>query len=362
MSSKPSIANIEWSKDSHALIWKLLAELEKGQNHVLLFGLQKGQKTTKDSKIGVAKRIGSVILPELYAQDPDTVGSRIKGKADNLHARYKEEVKHLQQTGGGIGGNRPDSRDANEYLDCYVGAGGPDETTTSEACNLWEEINQRFPFFATMHRFLASRPNAVPPAITTGVGPDGRRILHLQASQNTASTHSAPPPIPDHLIDPALRNTVASQAIPVVNSGSVDTNKENAPPAVAEPLKRGPKPSTFDAAKHVQNAKKNLKAIPKKRSLEDVLLEAVKEKEASSARKALLKARQIKLDENSQIMRMVEIGLLTKEEGRLRLLDVEKDDEQPQKKIRLSDSPSSSPQPSSPINPRSSSPIWNEDI
>ncbi|KAJ2935850.1 hypothetical protein H1R20_g1244, partial [Candolleomyces eurysporus] len=234
MSSKPSIANIEWSKDSHALIWKLLAELEKGQNHVWLFGLQKGQKTTKDSKIGVAKRIGSVILPELYAQDPDTVGSRIKGKADNLHAKYKEEVKHLQQTGGGIGGNRQDSWDANEYLDCYVGAGGPDETTTSEACNLW-----------------ASRPNAIPSAITT-------------ASQNTAATHSAPPPIPDHLIDPALCNTVVSQAIPMVNSGSVNTNKENVPPAVAEPLKRGPKPSMFDAAKHVQNAKKNLKAIPKK--------------------------------------------------------------------------------------------------
>ncbi|KAJ2923796.1 hypothetical protein H1R20_g13294, partial [Candolleomyces eurysporus] len=251
MSSKPSIANIEWSKDSHALIWKLLAELEKGQNHVWLFGLQKVQKTTKDSKIGVAKRIGSVILPELYAQNPDTVRSRIKGKADNLHAKYKEEVKHLQQTGGGIGGNRQDSWDANEYLDCYVGAGGPDETTTSETHNLWEEINQRFLFFATMHRFLASRPNAVSPAITT-------------AFQNTAATHSAPPPIPDHLIDPAPCNTVASQAIPMVNFGSVNTNKENVPPAVAEPLKRGPKPSMFDAAKHVQNAKKNLKAIPKK--------------------------------------------------------------------------------------------------
>ena len=47
MSSKPAIANIEWSKDNHALVWGLLAELEKDRNHVLLFGLQKGQVRVK---------------------------------------------------------------------------------------------------------------------------------------------------------------------------------------------------------------------------------------------------------------------------------------------------------------------------
>jgi len=58
----------------------------------------------------------------------------------SLHARYKKELKRLQVTGGGLGGNdesQEDSEDVNKYLKCYIPNTGPDTTTTEEARNIW---------------------------------------------------------------------------------------------------------------------------------------------------------------------------------------------------------------------------------
>lgn len=58
----------------------------------------------------------------------------------SLYARYKKEIKRLQQTGGGLGGNddsQDDPDDVNEYLTCYILNTGPDITTTQEALNIW---------------------------------------------------------------------------------------------------------------------------------------------------------------------------------------------------------------------------------
>lgn len=49
------------------------------------------------------------------------------------------------QTGGGLGGNDDTSEDTQgdsqpaveEHLDCYVGAEGPDGSTTEKAHNIW---------------------------------------------------------------------------------------------------------------------------------------------------------------------------------------------------------------------------------
>ena len=41
----------------------------------------------------------------------------------SLYACYKKEIKRLQQTGGGLGGNDDspeDLDDMNEYLACYI--------------------------------------------------------------------------------------------------------------------------------------------------------------------------------------------------------------------------------------------------
>ena len=43
-----------------------------------------------------------------------------------------------------------------------------------------EEICKSFPFFPNLHRLLSSKPNMRPPAITTGVGPRGRQVVHLR--------------------------------------------------------------------------------------------------------------------------------------------------------------------------------------
>ena len=49
-------------------------------------------------------------------------------------------MKRLTVTGGGLGGNddaQSQMQSQEEHLTCYVPADGPDETTTSEARNLW---------------------------------------------------------------------------------------------------------------------------------------------------------------------------------------------------------------------------------
>ena len=59
----------------------------------------------------------------------------------SLMARYKKELKRLQQTGGGLGGNDDDiNQDCNKYLDCYILNTGPDATTTEEAKNIWGKL------------------------------------------------------------------------------------------------------------------------------------------------------------------------------------------------------------------------------
>ncbi|KAF6765877.1 hypothetical protein DFP72DRAFT_838497 [Ephemerocybe angulata] len=245
--SKRGINFFKEKANNHEKTWLLLKEAQKDQNYMLLFGLQKNQKTTKDSKIAVAKRIASVVLPVQYAQDQDVAGSRLKGKADDLVKTYKEEIKKLQQTGGGLRMSENASQDANEYLDYYVGPEGPDAMTSAKVKNLWH----------------------------------GRRVLHLQPS-NTNAGGSGAPPVPDAVIDPALLAIQAAQGAEAkeATAGTQPTpdppsGKENTP-AVPTGGKRPPKASTFDAEKHVKLAKQNLKTITPKATLEDVLMYAVK--------------------------------------------------------------------------------------
>lgn len=58
------------------------------------------------------------------------------------------------------------------------------------------EIHDEFLWFGALHRILSSRPNIVPPAIVTSVGPAGREIIY----------NNPPPPSQerDPNIDPTL--------------------------------------------------------------------------------------------------------------------------------------------------------------
>lgn len=57
---------------------------------------------------------------------------------DSLIGTYRCQAKRLRVTGGGLGDEESqDTQNTDQYMDFYIGAGGPDDSTTSLALNLW---------------------------------------------------------------------------------------------------------------------------------------------------------------------------------------------------------------------------------
>ncbi|KAJ7938660.1 hypothetical protein B0H13DRAFT_1587442, partial [Mycena leptocephala] len=125
------------SANEGALVWDLLAQVQKTENRKVLFGKQVPQEnTSKDHKITVYKRIGESLLPALYLTHPETVGKRCKGKAEeyapparflsivltmhSLFKIYQEKAARLRVTGRGLGD--PDAAEADDVSD---NVGGP---------------------------------------------------------------------------------------------------------------------------------------------------------------------------------------------------------------------------------------------
>ncbi|KAJ7939175.1 hypothetical protein B0H13DRAFT_1698168, partial [Mycena leptocephala] len=107
------LPSIPWSANKGALVWDLLAQVQKTENRKVLFGKQVPQEnTSKDHKITVYKRIGESLLPALYLTHPETVGKRRKGKAEDLFKIYQEKAARLRVTGGGLGD--PDAAEADD--------------------------------------------------------------------------------------------------------------------------------------------------------------------------------------------------------------------------------------------------------
>ncbi len=139
-----------------------------------------------------------------------------------------------------------------------------------------EQINKEFPYFSTLHQFLSTRPNIAPPAVTTGVGPLGRRVIHYQPP---STSHE---PFSDELIDPALRNlstpesasppaSISAASVPISSTSTGLPISENSGSISKQP----PKPSTFGLADAIEKAKTTIKKVSttKKRSLEDMLVD-----------------------------------------------------------------------------------------
>lgn len=119
----------------------------------------------------------------------------------SLFKLYRENARRLNTTGMGL--NNVNDDDVHKYASSYVGADGPDETTSTDVRNTWgmllssyvvestnnncvpDELCVTFPFFPNLHRLLSSKPNMRPPALTTGVGPHGRQVIHLQPPKST---------------------------------------------------------------------------------------------------------------------------------------------------------------------------------
>jgi hypothetical protein len=140
-----------------------------------------------------------------------------------------------------------------------------------------DNIVSGFPFFPRLHRFLSSRTNTNPPVVVTGVGPQGRTMVHYQAPTRTV-------PAPgDDLIDPALRDSsgINRNTSPDSDSDSVSTHsphfshstphladKENTSPVATAKKSKAP---AVSVSQLVENAKATIKKIPAKRTFEEML-------------------------------------------------------------------------------------------
>lgn len=148
-----------------------------------------------------------------------------------------------------------------------VPAGGPDCSTSLHAQNIWgkigmfrwstydsplglDDIVQKCPYFPVLHRIFCAWPNLTPPAITTGVGPNGRHTVYL------------PPPCrrsysPDIPIDPALTSQTPtfsqpfhdSPDSPWVDSPSLSQDLDLLPPPQSHDQLLSPPPSQYPIRK-----------------------------------------------------------------------------------------------------------------
>ncbi|KAG1860201.1 hypothetical protein DFJ58DRAFT_874981 [Suillus subalutaceus] len=267
----PPIHDVHWSVD---MTWTLLSEVEKDENRLVLLGKRdKKENTSGDSKITVFQRIGSVVLQDSYKLNPTATGKAVKRKYDHTENSDAD-------------GNNSD----NEFFEYYVPADGPNSTTTADAQSIWDEIIQKFPFFPVLHRILLSRPNVTPIAVTTGVGPRGKKTLHYQAPSDSEDDNSAPPLTPVQRQQMQCLHDILTVAAPATHHPSPsfeqfhdspfdedtwagDNKKENTPlpsPPVATPAGCPPKSSAL-SPDILDKAKQRIAKIPKKRSMDEML-------------------------------------------------------------------------------------------
>lgn len=152
-----------------------------------------------------------------------------------------------------------------------------------------EQIENEFKFFPRLHKIFAARPNVTPIAITTALGPNGRKTVWYQPPDDD------PPGIPDSAIDPQLLAishpppsavTVSTPArgfghditAVAVNSSPVAIPVTPSVSNLQEPLpsaltaQRAPKSSSV-SQEAIEKARQNILRVPQKRTLLDTLLE-----------------------------------------------------------------------------------------
>ncbi|KAJ6447637.1 hypothetical protein DFH09DRAFT_1386296, partial [Mycena vulgaris] len=336
---------LPWAANGGALTWTLLACLQEKENFSVLFGKQDPKEnTSSDHKITVYERIAQKMFPEDFKTHAKMLGRRVKGKTEDLCKIYKEKAARLRVTGGGVGAPEDSGADGgHQYLDYYIPEDGPHHDTPVAAVNLWEQLNQEFPYFSELHKFLSTRPNVVPPLITTGIGPQGRKIVHNQTLVPTSQRFD------ESVIDPVLLNLTATppsryssqldvhpaddSPLRLISTNrrleSLQTPQTGGKPGIAPKSIKGPKTSTFggNLTNAMDKARHALKHIPKKRSLEDVIMESSRENLEIARERAVAQAehrrQNLILSQKNQIMEMFKLGIKTLEEARaeIALLD-----------------------------------------
>jgi len=103
--NQETLQQLPWGSDDHAAVWKLVSALEEPDNRRKLFGKRPSevkcvcsvlgarlanlkpclvtQNTSGDSKLKVYGRIAETVWLELYQENPKTVTSRTKAKAES---------------------------------------------------------------------------------------------------------------------------------------------------------------------------------------------------------------------------------------------------------------------------------------
>ncbi|KAJ7864917.1 hypothetical protein B0H13DRAFT_1898872 [Mycena leptocephala] len=279
----------------------MLAEVEKPEFRLVILGKKDtAENSSGMSKAAAFKAIGKIILRR-------SVPSMRMPLQSGVYGIYKKQAKRLRQTGGGLGGNDDDEDESlHEYMSCYIPKEGP--------------MGRRL----LRQRISGYSSNVNPPVVITGVGPAGRKIVHLQPPAGSQG-------FPDHLIEPALMNLTATPrarrgSTPIPWSPSpIKTPpkriplKENLDPSVVKPKVK--KETQFSEA--LIQARKHVKKIPAKRSLEDTLVSmhstsspknTLKQTIKRSALQDQLAQRRLMLDEKAQLIEMQRLGIYTKDE------------------------------------------------
>ncbi|KAF8156973.1 hypothetical protein B0H34DRAFT_711425 [Crassisporium funariophilum] len=333
---KAKIPAITWTTD---LVWKIINAAQENENKNVMIGKAKEDNTTADSKVAVFKRVAQAVIPDIFKIDGDMAGKRTQSKWDSLKKAYRFHAGKLIQTGGGVR-DEPDGVAAenthHEYSDCYIPANGPDESTTDRARNLWDQINEEFPFFPVLHRLLCTRPNFNPPAVTTGVGPQGQRTVHYQAP---ATTQRAPTPV----IDPALEGLTFPPHVQVplgiLNAANAQPPAEHDAPALPpvpwQPTEAGnkenptktpvkhPKASIFGSAQldsAFKKAQATIKPLSSKRRapVEDAFVkmsrETLKLTQARYKEEVVYKRRKLDIEERTLLLAEKNAGAITQED------------------------------------------------
>ncbi|KAG1717588.1 hypothetical protein EDD22DRAFT_964622 [Suillus occidentalis] len=325
------------------LTWHLLTEAEKPENRKTLLGKKKDKNTLKDTKIAVFKRIGSVILEDLYAINPDAVGDRVKKHFDYLVNRYKRHARWLRTTGEGVQDDNTGYDPDEEHFDHYVPTSGPDDSTPMNIKSIWVSV--------------------LP-------GPAGKKTLHYQApseDEDEDEGHHASPPSQvfsatqmqqfqtlQEALDAASFPTSKSFADPFADSFpsnfDLDSEKENhLPPPTLTPNWVSSKSKVASATpptrtsksllSHdaLEKVKQRISKLPKKRTFEDVLtnlqqanLKSINDRARDEIN---LKKRQLLLEE-------FKAGIWEVEEYRMKLKELNNENiveaEPPAKRIQYS--------------------------
>lgn len=140
---------------------------------------------------------------------------------------------------------------------------------------------QEFPLFPRLHYLLSSRANITPPQITTGTGPSGRSVIHLQveseSSGRTPNSAQQTPTTPQHPASSSTGGNVQDEvntpsttsAMPLPSTFGSHRISSQPSSSSSRTSTGAAQPSALDTA--VARARANFH--PRKRTIEDRLFD-----------------------------------------------------------------------------------------